>query len=80
VDPDDAPELTDAQLDNAEHWNGDQFIRRGRGRPKSDFAKQQISVRLDPEVLTKLRETGPGWQARINHLLRDALALDPPPS
>jgi uncharacterized protein (DUF4415 family) len=38
--------------------------------------KEQISVRLDPDVLAKLREAGPGWQSRINVLLRQALQLD----
>ncbi len=75
VDPDDAPELTDKFFDNAEVWNGDTFVRRGRGRPKSEFAKQQISVRLDPEVVAKLREAGPGWQTRINEMLRASLGL-----
>ena len=75
IDPDDAPELTDAFFDEAEVFHGDTFIRRGRGRPKLDAAKEQISVRLDPDVLAKLREAGPGWQSQINTLLRQALRL-----
>lgn len=75
ADPDDAPELTVAFFDRAEVFQGDKFIRRGRGRPKSDAAKEQISVRLDPDVLAKLREAGPGWQSRINAMLREALGL-----
>ena len=75
VDPDDAPDLTAAFLDRAEVFHGDNFVRRGRGRPKSAAAKEQISVRLDPDVVAKLREAGPGWQSRINDLLRDALGL-----
>jgi uncharacterized protein (DUF4415 family) len=74
-DPDDAPELTEAMLDDAEWFHGNTFIRRGRGRPKSDAAKEQISVRLDPDVLAKLRAAGPGWQSQINTLLRQALGL-----
>jgi uncharacterized protein (DUF4415 family) len=76
VDPDDAPELTEAFFDNAEHFHGDRFIRRGRGRPKADAPKEQISVRLDQDVLAKLRESGPGWQSQINALLRQALRLE----
>jgi len=76
VDPDDAPELTEAMLDDAEFFHGDTFIRRGRGRPKSDAPKELISVRLDPDVLAKLREAGPGWQSQINALLRQALRLE----
>jgi uncharacterized protein (DUF4415 family) len=76
VDPDDAPPVTDAFFDQAEVFHGNTFIRRGRGRPKSDATKEQISVRLDPDVLAKLREAGPGWQSQINAMLRRALGLD----
>jgi uncharacterized protein (DUF4415 family) len=75
TDPDDAPELTAEFFADAELFEGDRFIRRGRGRPKSGTVKEQISVRLDPDVLAKLREAGPGWQSRINALLRQALQL-----
>jgi uncharacterized protein (DUF4415 family) len=75
VDPDDAPELTDAFFDVAEVFHGDTFIRRGPGRPKSDAPKELISVRLDPDVLAKLRAAGPGWQSQINTILRQALGL-----
>jgi uncharacterized protein (DUF4415 family) len=75
VDPDDAPELTAAFFDRAEVFHGDTFIRRGRGRPKSAAVKEQISVRLDPDVIAKLRVDGPGWQSRLNDLLRAALGL-----
>jgi uncharacterized protein (DUF4415 family) len=63
-------------LDDAEFFRGDAFVRRGPGRPRSDAPKEQISVRLDPDVLAKLREAGPGWQSQINALLRSALRLD----
>ncbi|HEY5299775.1 MAG TPA: BrnA antitoxin family protein [Acetobacteraceae bacterium] len=75
TDPDDAPELTEAMLAGAEVFEGDTFVRRGRGRPKSAAAKEQISVRLDPDVLATLRASGPGWQSRINTLLRGALGI-----
>jgi len=73
TDPDDAPLLTSEMLARAEVFDGDTFVRRGRGRPKSDAAKEQISVRIDRDILAKLREAGPGWQSRINTLLRTAL-------
>jgi uncharacterized protein (DUF4415 family) len=76
VDPDDAPELTDEFFDRAEVWRGDTFVRRGPGRPRLENRKEQISVRLDPDVLAKLREAGPGWQSQINALLRRALLLE----
>ena len=36
-----------------------------RGRPKGSVkpdAKQQVSLRLDKDVIAHFRETGPGWQ------------------
>ena len=47
--------------------------RRARGRPKGTSksdAKQQITLRLDQDVIAKFRATGPGWQSRINEALR----------
>ena len=34
--------------------------------------KQQVTLRLDPDVLAKFRATGRGWQARINAVLKAA--------
>ena len=58
TNPDDALKLTATFFDDAEYFHGDTFIRRGRGRPKSNAAKELISVRLDPDLLAKLREAG----------------------
>src|SRR5690349_3318678 len=76
VDPDDAPPLTKEMLDDADWFEGNRFIKHGRGRPPTGNAKEQISVRLDQQVLAKLREAGPGWQSQINLLLRHALGLE----
>lgn len=73
VDPDEAPELTVDMLNKAEMFDGDKFVRRGRGRPLADVRKEKINVRLDPDVLERLRASGPGWQTRINDMLREAL-------
>ncbi|MGI4943806.1 MAG: BrnA antitoxin family protein [Janthinobacterium lividum] len=75
VDQDEAPELTADMLDKAEVFDGDKFIRRGRGRPPADVRKEKINVRLDPDVLERLRASGPGWQTRINEILRVSLNL-----
>jgi uncharacterized protein (DUF4415 family) len=75
IDPDDAPELTAEMLAQAEVFKGDRFVRRGPGRPKAEVTKEKISVRLDPDVLARLREAGTGWQSRINVVLRKELAL-----
>jgi uncharacterized protein (DUF4415 family) len=75
TDPDDAPVLTAALLDRAETFDGDTFVRRGRGRPKTGAAREQISVRLDSDVIARLRAAGPGWQSQINAMLRRALGI-----
>lgn len=76
TDPDEAPELTAEMLAEADVFKGEQFVRRGPGRPKAEVTKEKISVRLDPDVLARLREGGPGWQSQINTALRKALALE----
>ena len=69
------PKLTDEWFDKAEFAIGDTVIRpaRDRGRPKSEAAKKLVSIRLDPDVIERFRATGPGWQSRINALLRKYL-------
>ena len=47
-------------------------MRNAMGRPKSAQTKKAVSIRLDPEVLAKFRATGPGWQTRINEVLKAA--------
>ncbi|MBB5044532.1 BrnA antitoxin family protein [Shinella fusca] len=46
-----------------------------RGRPAMDNPKQQISVRLDPDIIRHYKATGKGWQARMNDDLRKAAGL-----
>jgi uncharacterized protein (DUF4415 family) len=74
-DPDDAPELLPAFFEDAEIRVGDKIIRPGRGRPRLDTPKEQINIRLDADVLALLRQNGPGWQTRINEILRASLGL-----
>jgi uncharacterized protein (DUF4415 family) len=79
VDPDDAPEWTDDQFDRAEIRIGNRVIRPANGtltrpgRPKSERPKQQVTLRLDQDVLEKLRASGPGWQSRANEILKKAV-------
>jgi uncharacterized protein (DUF4415 family) len=40
------------------------------GRPKLENPKQPVKLPLDSDVVTALRATGPGWQTRINEMLR----------
>jgi uncharacterized protein (DUF4415 family) len=73
VDPDDAPELTEAFFDRAEIRHGDKVLR--RGRPPLAHPKQAVKLRLDADVLAAYRSTGAGWQTRINADLRKARKL-----
>lgn len=50
-------------------------IRRSRGRPAVADPKQQVTLRLDAEVLARLRASGKGWQSRVNEALRKAVGL-----
>jgi uncharacterized protein (DUF4415 family) len=70
TDPDDAPELTDDWMARAEIREGSQVVR--RGRPKLAVTKQLVSLRIDQDVLQAFRDTGPGWQSKVNAALRKA--------
>jgi len=81
-DPGEAGEGTDDQLSRAAYAVGGEAVReapgtltRRRGRPKLASPKEQISIRLDRDVLAAFRASGRGWHARINRVLRKALAI-----
>jgi uncharacterized protein (DUF4415 family) len=52
-------------------------IRRRRG-PGKKPPKEQVAIRLDPEVLGAFRAGGPGWQTRVNAALKEWLAAQSP--
>jgi uncharacterized protein (DUF4415 family) len=60
IDLTDAPEITPEMFAQA-------VVRRGLPPPPS---KQQITIRLDNDVLKWFRSQGEGYQTRINSLLR----------
>ncbi len=68
TDPDDAPELTQAMLDGGQLSVGGVVLR--PGRKPGPYPKDLISLRVDRDVLEKLRALGPGWQTRVNEMLR----------
>lgn len=72
-DPDDAPRLDRAWFDEADLRNGEQIVR--RGRPRSDNAKQAVSLRLDNDVVAWFKRSGSGWQTRMNAALRKVAGL-----
>lgn len=49
-----------------------QMKRRG-GRPKLTHPKVAVTVRYDAEIIERFRESGEGWQTRMNDALRDWL-------
>lgn len=51
---------------------------RKRGRPASATPKEQVSIRYDREVLAAFRQSGPGWQTRMNEALKDWLRTHSP--
>ena len=79
IDPDDAPEWTDEMLERAEFSIGGTVIRPATGtmtkpgRPKLAQPKRQVTLRLDQTVVERFRASGPGWQSRINEILRKAV-------
>ncbi len=61
TDPDNLP-LTAKELSQ---------FKRGRGRPQGSGKKEQVTLRIDLEILEQFRARGNGWQTRINDALRD---------
>jgi uncharacterized protein (DUF4415 family) len=91
VDPDDAPDLGDADLEQAV-WRvagkevppkaGMAAMRHAaRGRPVGSSkagAKQAVTVRYSPDVLAAFKATGAGWQTRMDAALKDWLKTHSP--
>ena len=81
VDPDDAPPWTGDVFERAEHRRGDAVVAPAkgtlarRGRPRLDNPKRQVTLRLDADLIDRFRESGPGWQSRINDLLRKTMGV-----
>ena len=64
-DPDEAPDLSTpewrARFDSVEVK---------RGRPHAIAPKVSTTIRFDPDVLEAFKAGGPGWQSRINAVLK----------
>ncbi|RWO17764.1 MAG: hypothetical protein E5Y16_37820 [Mesorhizobium sp.] len=76
----DNPEWTEEDFRNARPFaevfpDLTESIRRSRGRPALDNPKKQVTLRLDSDVVARFRASGPGWQSRINDILRKAAGL-----
>jgi uncharacterized protein (DUF4415 family) len=44
-------------------------------KPSLPNSKEQVSLRIDRDVLEHFQESGPGWQDRINEALRKAAGM-----
>ncbi|HLL31026.1 MAG TPA: BrnA antitoxin family protein [Allosphingosinicella sp.] len=74
-------EFDDTFFERAAVVRGGKVIREGtgtltnRGRPPlpEGTRKELVSVRLSPDVLWWLRSTGPGWQSRMEAMLRERM-------
>lgn len=80
-DPDDAPEWSDEVFARAEIAVGAKVVRPAegtlmrRGRPPlGEAAKQQVTLRLAPQVLEHFKASGTGWQTRISEVLERHVA------
>lgn len=74
-DPDDAPELTEEWFESAYQYEGGAMVKRGRGRPPIPPRERKVPVKIryDQEVVEAFRQTGKGWQTRMNDALRQYL-------
>lgn len=74
----DNPEWSEDDFKNAKSFHevfpdlAEKIEKNRSGRPKKDNPKQAVSIRLDADVLAKFKATGPGWQSRINDILKAA--------
>ena len=84
----DAPEATDAWFAKARPAAkvlGDllgqnvaqEMLKPKRGRPALAQPKAHVNIRLDADVLEAFKDTGAGWQTRLNSALRDWLKAHP---
>nr|WP_295469010.1 BrnA antitoxin family protein [Mesorhizobium sp.] len=73
IDPDDAPELTDAWFQSADQHANGALVR--KGRPPAANPKKAISLRVDADVIDAFKAGGAGWQRRMNQALRRAVGL-----
>lgn len=72
----DSPPLTEAEIASmrpfAEAYpEMAAAIKRGRGKQKAP-TKELTAIRLDRATLDAFRATGPGWQSRIDAILKKA--------
>lgn len=48
--------------------------KRGERGPQKAPTKEQVTLRLDPDVLAFFKKGGPGWQTRVNEALKRSIS------
>lgn len=72
------PELTEQDFRRAVPASAivpDLASRRQVRGPQKAPTKKLVSIRLDPDLVDRLKQDGPGWQGRVNDMLREAVGL-----
>ncbi len=60
-----------------EQWKSVQPLLK-RGRPLAPTTKERITIRLSPDVVSAFRQSGAGWQTRLDAALKDWLSTHSP--
>jgi uncharacterized protein (DUF4415 family) len=80
----DSPELTDEEIATLRPAHDvlppaffEAFEREAakRGRPPAVSPKRQITLRLDEEIILRYKQSGKGWQSRMNDALRKSAGM-----
>ncbi len=70
-------ELTAADLKRMRHvkdvLSAELLTKLGGRGPQKAPTKERITIRLSPEVVQRFRDTGDGWQTRVDAALKDWL-------
>lgn len=53
----------------------DSLLTARRGRPRSERPKIQFTARFDADIVEHFRQTGKGWQVRMEETLRKAISM-----
>jgi len=77
IDLTDAPELPAAGWKNAIRGM-DAWLKTVRSGNLYRPIKQSVSMRLDADVVTWLKQSGPGYQTRANQILREKMLASSP--
>jgi uncharacterized protein (DUF4415 family) len=75
IDLSDAPELPAAAWENAIHGM-DAWLKTVRTGGLYKPMKQSVSMRLDADVVSWLKQRGPGYQTRANQILREKMLAE----